>query len=279
MSEGQRIPYHSSPLPVHGARGVLVAAPHPDDEVFGCGGCAALYAGAGVPVRSLILTDGGLGGVQEGVDDLVATRYQEVICAAALLGYGTPIFAGHPDRSLQDSIAAVAELMVEEMRATGADVLFAPSLWEMHPDHIAAAQAALLAIKQLGDGYTLVQYEVGVPLLPNRLVDITPVQTQKRQAMQCFVSQLAVQAYDRHISSLNIFRTYTLSPGIEAAEAVRVATAAEADKDPFGLVFEGNVHPVHRHLALPPITLLAPPLAPTKRWFSRWLTPRLKKQV
>ena len=275
MSEGQRIPYHPSALPMHGARGVLVAAPHPDDEVFGCGGCAALYAAAGVPVRALILTDGGLGGVQEGEGDLVATRYQEVICAAAVLGYGAPIFAGYPDRSLQDRIAAVAELMVEQMRATGADVLFAPSLWEMHPDHSAAAQAALLAIKRLGDGYTLVQYEVGVPLFPNRLVDISPVHTQKQQAMQCFVSQLAVQAYDRHISSLNIFRTYTLSQGIEAAEGVRVATAAEADKDPFGLVFEGNLHPVHRHLA-PPVK---PPLTPTKHWYSRWLTPRLKKQV
>ena len=275
MSEGQRIPYHPSALPVHGARGVLVAAPHPDDEVFGCGGCAALYAAAGVPVRALILTDGGLGGVQEGEDDLVATRYQEVICAAAMLGYDTPIFAGYPDRSLQERIAAVAELMVEQMQATDSDVLFAPSLWEMHPDHYAAAQAALLAIKRLGDGYTLVQYEVGVPLFPNRLVDISPVHTQKQQAMQCFVSQLAVQAYDRHISSLNIFRTYTLSPGIEAAEGVRVATAAEADKDPFGLVFQGNLHPVHRHLA----PHLEPPLTPTKRWYSRWLTPRLKKQV
>ena len=271
MSEGQRIPYHPSALPVDGARGVLVVAPHPDDEVFGCGGCAALYADAGIPVRSLILTDGGLGGVQGEDGDLVATRYQEVICAAAVLGYGVPIFGGYPDRSLQDSIPAVADLIVEQMNATGADVLFAPSLWEMHPDHSAAAHAAVLAIKQLGDGYMLVQYEVGVPLLPNRLVDITPVHTQKQLAMKCFVSQLAVQAYDRHITSLNVFRTYTLAPGIQAAEGVRVATAAEADEDPFGLVFEGNAHPLHRHIA--------PPVASPKRWYSRWLTPRLKKQA
>ncbi len=273
MSEGQRIPYHPSALPVDGARGVLVVAPHPDDEVFGCGGCAALYAGAGIPVRSLILTDGGLGGVKgEGEEvELVATRYREVICAAAILGYGAPIFAGFPDRFLRDFIPDAADLMVDQMNATGADVLFAPSLWEMHPDHIAAAQAALQAIKRLGGGYTLVQYEVGVPLLPNRLVDITPVHKQKQLAMKCFVSQLAVQAYDRHISSLNVFRTYTLAPGVEAAEGVRVATAAEADDDPFGLVFEGNAHPLHRHIA--------PPSAVPKRWYSRWFTPRLKRQV
>lgn len=271
MSESQRIPYHPSALPVCGARGVLVVAPHPDDEVFGCGGCAALYAGAGIPVRSLVLTDGGLGGVRSGEGDLVATRYQEVICAAAILGYGAPIFGGFPDRSLQESIPAVTDLIVEQMNATGADVLFAPSLWEMHPDHSAAAQSALQAIKRLGNGYTLVQYEVGVPLLPNRLVDISPVHTQKQLAMKCFVSQLAVQAYDRHISSLNVFRTYTLAPGIEAAEGVRVATAAEADDDPFGLMFEGNAHPLHQ--------CIAPPVASPMRWYSRWFTPRLKKPV
>ena len=58
MSEGQHIPYAASALPVPHARSVLVLAPHPDDETIGCGGCAALYAQAGIPVRALVMTDG-----------------------------------------------------------------------------------------------------------------------------------------------------------------------------------------------------------------------------
>jgi LmbE family N-acetylglucosaminyl deacetylase len=51
------LPFAASPLPP--ARQVLVLAPHPDDEVFGCGGCASLYARAGAVVHPYVLTDGG----------------------------------------------------------------------------------------------------------------------------------------------------------------------------------------------------------------------------
>lgn len=244
MSEGQRIPYHASKLPVPNAKSVLVLAPHPDDEVFGCGGCAALYAVLGVPVRALVLTDGGLGGITHQEEGLVAVRRNEVLVAAKILGYGSPVFANLPDRSLDASVPYVVDLIVQNMKNLCADVLFAPSLWEIHPDHRAAAQAAIQAIKQLGEGYTLVQYEVGVPLIPNRLIDITPVLQQKIDSMQCFVSQLAVQAYDKHINALNIFRTYTLEASVTAAEGVRVATFKESEEDPFGLDFEGSSHPL-----------------------------------
>ncbi|MDB5892445.1 MAG: hypothetical protein JWP47_3276 [Polaromonas sp.] len=244
MSEGQRIPYHASALPVTGARSVLVLAPHPDDEVFGCGGCAALYAMTGVPVHALILTDGGLGGVAAPNRDLAATRRDEVLRAADILGFGTPLFAEFPDRSLGDSSARIVDLVVRRMKHLGADVLFAPSFWEIHPDHLATAQIALNAIQRLGEGYTLVQYEVGVPLMPSHLIDITAVLQRKHAAMQCFGSQLAVQAYDKHINALNVFRTYTLQPGVDAAEGVRVATVKQATEDPFGLVFQGTPHPL-----------------------------------
>lgn len=243
MSEGQHIPYEAVRLPVVGARGVLVLAPHPDDEVFGCGGCAALYAMAGIPVQALILTDGGLWGVPPSGESVVATRQKEARAAAQVLGYREPFFAAFADRSLESSDELV-QLILKQVRRCGADVLLAPSMWEIHPDHRATALAAIEAMVQLGDGHTLVQYEVGAPLLPNVLLDITPVWQRKRQAMACFVSQLAMQAYDRHICALNIFRTYTLSSSVEAAEGLRVATALQARDDPFGLVFQGNPHPV-----------------------------------
>jgi LmbE family N-acetylglucosaminyl deacetylase len=243
MSENQRIPYQASTLPVPGARAVLIVAPHPDDEVFGCGGCAALYARAGVPVQALILTDGGLGGVAPPGQSIVDARRGEAGAAAQLLGCRPPIFDTFADRALA-ATDALARRLADQVRATRADVLMAPSLWEVHPDHRAAAMAAIAAIGLLGAGHSLVQYEVGVPLLPNVLLDITPVWKLKQQAMACFASQLAVQAYDRHVTALNVFRTYTLPPAVAAAEGLRVATPEEARDDPFGLVFQGNPHPL-----------------------------------
>lgn len=243
MNEGQRIPYEASALPVPGARRVLVVAPHPDDEVFGCGGSAALYARAGVPVRALILTDGGLWGVPPAGVGVVEARQAEARRAAAVLGCEPPAFGGYADRSLLQQ-AGLARHLEQAMRDQGADVLLAPSPWEVHPDHQAAAMAALAAIAALGEGHTLVQYEVGAPLLPNVLVDITPAWERKQQAMACFESQLAMQRYDRHVSALNVMRSYTLPGTVEAAEALRVATPAEAAQDPFGLVYRGHPHPV-----------------------------------
>ena len=243
MSENQRIPYQASTLPVAGARGVLIVAPHPDDEVFGCGGCAALYSRAGVPVQALILTDGGLGGVAPPGRSIVDARQAEARAAARLLGCRPPIFDTFADRALA-ATDALARRLADQVRASQADVLMAPSPWEVHPDHRAAAMAAIDAIGLLGPGHSLVQYEVGAPLLPNVLLDITPVWKLKQQAMICFASQLAVQGYDRHVTGLNVFRTYTLPPAVVAAEGLRVATPEEARSDPFGLVFQGNPHPL-----------------------------------
>jgi LmbE family N-acetylglucosaminyl deacetylase len=243
MSENQRIPYHASSLAVPAARGVLIVAPHPDDEVFGCGGSAALFARAGVPVQALILTDGGLGGVAPAGQTLVDARRAEARAAAGLLGCRPPLFDVFADRTLAAG-DALAYRLADQVRASQADVLMAPSPWEVHPDHRACALAAIAAMELLGAGHMLVQYEVGAPLLPNVLLDITPVWKLKQQAMACFASQLAVQAYDRHVTALNVFRTYTLAPTVEAAEGLRVATPQEARDDPFGLVFQGHPHPL-----------------------------------
>lgn len=249
-NEGQRTPYTAHTLAVQGATGVLVLAPHPDDEVFGCGGAAALFAQAGIAVQALLLTDGGLWGVPPAGVGIAQARLAEATAAAAVLGCQPPLSGGYADRGLtevwsgSESRAALVASIVACMQASRANVLFAPSLWEVHPDHRAAALAALAALEQLGEGHTLVQYEVGAALLPNVLVDISPVLARKQQAIACFASQLAVQRYDRHVQAMNVFRTYTLPEGVLAAEALRVASPAEAKSDPYGLHFQGCPHPL-----------------------------------
>ncbi|MBI5275308.1 MAG: PIG-L family deacetylase [Burkholderiales bacterium] len=244
MSEAHAIPYQASPLPAPAAS-VLVVAPHPDDEVFGCGGASALYAKAGARVQALLLTDGGLFGVPPPGMGIVEARKEEARRAAAVLGCQPPEFGPYADRGLQAG-AELAAFIAGYARRFAVDVLLAPSPWEVHPDHRAAAQAAIDAAGQLGEGVVLVQYEVGAPLLPNVLVDITAVWQRKQEAMACFASQLAMQKYDRQVEALNVFRTYTLPQQVEVAEAFRVATPQQARDDPFGLEFAGRVHPVAR---------------------------------
>jgi LmbE family N-acetylglucosaminyl deacetylase len=198
---------------------VLVVAPHPDDEVFGCGGCARLHAMAGAVVEVVVLTDGAGAG-----DPSVRERESREACA--LLGLGIPSFWAFRDRELGRDKSAMMRLVAQvehTLAMHGTDLVYAPSPWEVHPDHRAAARAVAQAVaqrRQIGASLRWAAYEVGSPLWPQRLVNIDEVLDDKRRAMNCFASQLAFQPYHEHVLALNRYRSYTVSGQCQAAEAL-----------------------------------------------------------
>ena len=220
------VPYQASPgLP---ARSVLVLAPHADDEVFGCGGALALHVRAGVPVRVVVLTDGAAGGMGDALETS-RLRAEESLAAARVIGYAAPEFWHLPDRGLGYGEALV-ERIAEAIRNSRADLVYAPSVREMHPDHLITALASLEAVRRVGGELRLAMYEIGVPLPPTTLVDITGVRAIKAEAGRAFASQLARQDYDQQIAALNRFRSYTLPRQVEAAEAYWVVAATELQR-------------------------------------------------
>lgn len=210
------IPFDAKPLPA--ANHILVLAPHPDDEVFGCGGALTLHAASGAKINIVIATAGECGGRPE-------LRLQESTRAATVLGYPPPVCWHYPDRGLVYGEKLIQEI-VDYLHQHTIDLLYAPSLWENHPDHRALALAAMEACRRC-EHVILLAYEVGAALRPNFLLDISAVFTKKQQAMECFSSQLEEQAYDQHIHALNIFRTYTLPKTIQAAEGFERYTHTE----------------------------------------------------
>lgn len=222
--ETDLVPYQAlAQLP---ARHALVLAPHADDEIFGCGGAIASHLAGGIPVSVVVLTDGSLYGD-------ASVRMAESRAAAAVLGYGEPEFWGLPDRALFRDKGLVQRL-VEKIVATGADLVYAPSPWEIHPDHRHTASAAAEAVRQTG--VRIAFYEVGSPLRPNLLLDITAHAAAKKKAMLCFASQLQQQDYERQISALNQYRCYTLPREVTAAEAYLLLSAADLDLSLPGLL-------------------------------------------
>lgn len=218
--ESDLIPY--SPSLCLPAQAALVLAPHPDDEVFGCGGAIASHVRDGIPITVVILTDGALYGD-------APTRRRESIEAAKILGYGRPELWNFPDRGLQCGEELVQRL-VETIAHSGADLVYAPSPWEIHPDHQQAQLLALEAVRRSAPNVRLAFYEIGAPLRPNLLLDITALHATKEAAMRCFASQLKQQNYLAHIQALNRYRTYTLSAAVKAAEAFWLGSAQELDQ-------------------------------------------------
>lgn len=201
------------------AKRVLVLAPHPDDEVFGCGGAIAAHLRQDAVVQVVILTEGDLHGDP-------SVRAKESMAAAALLGYGTPEFWLEKDRSLVADERLVVRL-AEKLHSTQVDLIYAPSPWEIHPDHRQTCLLAVEALKRTESPCRIAFYEIGAPLRPNLLLDITPYRALKEQAMACFASQMQHQAYGEHMAALNRYRTYTLPADIKAAEAFLLMSADE----------------------------------------------------
>jgi len=221
--ENWYIPYQTAQLPA--AQKVWVLAPHPDDEVFGCGGAAITYAAQNAQVHVTVVSSGTGYAQGDQAAALQATREAETNAALQSMGLGPAHFMQLPDRGLNQCADLPRQLLLE-LKQHQFEVVFAPSLDEVHPDHLAVTRALLAALAQLkaegGALPWLVQYEVGAPLKPNLLLDLTAVWPRKRQAMQCFTSQQQTQDYAKHIQALNTFRTYSLPASVSHAEAFRV---------------------------------------------------------
>lgn len=245
--EQQLMPYQA--VSKISAGPALVFAPHPDDEIFGCAGAILSHLAAGEAVSVILVTDGVPGDPDDG-ERIAQTRYAESCAAARLLGYPDPQCWHLRDRTLEYGEALITR-MVEAIRAAAAAVVYAPSLLEMHPDHRVIAMAAIEAVRRVGGALLLAQYEVGVAMRPNRLLDITPYMAQKAAASRVFTSQLLAQCYDEHVAALNRYRTFTLSAAVKAAEGYVVTSADELAAD--SLAAYASEYRQQRALGLPAI--------------------------
>lgn len=230
LNEDAFIPYRAVPTIARGR--ALVFAPHPDDEVLGCTGALLGHLAAGDPVRVIVVTDGGWGHDRPG-DDYILRREEESRAAAEILGYDPPLFWRLKDRMLLQE-PDLAQRVLAAIDEFSAELVYAPSWWEVHPDHRALSAAVTEAIR-LRPRALLVLYEVGVPLQPNRLINLTFSLELKERALQAFKSQIAQQAYDQQILGLNAFRAYTLPCGARAAEAYRLVTHESLPRGEFNL--------------------------------------------
>ncbi|MFP4471196.1 MAG: PIG-L family deacetylase [Bacteroidales bacterium] len=209
------------------AGNTLVLAPHPDDEVFGCGGAILMHLQQNDAVKVLIVTDGGFPvSNSQRRPDYPEIRKQESLAAAEILGYGQPEFLDFEDGSLQADEKLISRLL-EIIRKFQPQNIYLPAGTEIHPDHLALNKAGIEAATRCFENINLFCYEIGQPLRPNFFLDITQLQPRLDRAMDCFASQLAVQDYKIHICSLHAYRSYTLGKEVKFAEAYRLIQSNE----------------------------------------------------
>jgi LmbE family N-acetylglucosaminyl deacetylase len=220
-SESELIPF--APGQLDGSP-LLVLAPHPDDEIFGCGGVLAQAVAAGTEIHVVIVTDGAAQGE-------VADRRAESVEAARRLGLPEPRLWGLADRSLvpdDDDLRERLSSLLLEVKPT---VILVPSPAELHPDHRALALAVYRLLQQALIGSELHQavqssrlaaYEVSAVLRPNLLVDVTGEWQTVISAAKAFDSQLQQLPYIEVLQGVASTRRLTLPKSVEWAEAYHV---------------------------------------------------------
>jgi len=179
---------------------VLVVAPHPDDEVLGCGGTMARYAAAGGVVHVAIVTTGRSPRFRE---EGVAQVRAEAAKAHALLGVAETHYLELPAAELDgvahaDLNAAIGSLIDNIKPVT----LFMPFLGDIHLDHQLVFRSVMVAARPRALHYPprLLAYETlsetnwSAPYLephfqPHLFIDIAETLERKIAAFQCFESQ------------------------------------------------------------------------------------------
>ena len=173
--------------PIEGGR-ILVFAPHPDDEVLGCGGTLALLRQKKCEIKVIFVTDGGGAGSLD--VEAPAIRRKEAIESLAVFGIDDLEFLDEPDGSFRNSPAFESKVhtLLQQFKP---DWLFLPSMLDYHCDHVAIGQAVLSCWQRWeGPGRAFV-YEIWSPLPATRVVDISSVIELKKQAISRYVLPLS----------------------------------------------------------------------------------------
>ena len=199
-------------------RRVAVIAPHPDDEVLGCGGTIARLADLGISVDVVTVTRG-----QPPDFDEAGVRAVEIEARAAhaLLGVHESHFMALPAARL-DTLAQVevnADLH-EVLDTVAPDMLFVPFHGDIHQDHRIVFTAAMVWARprhaesptRIWAYETLSETNWFAPgstpaFLPNCFVDISTTLDRKVASLARFQSQVRSFPDERSIEAVKALAT------------------------------------------------------------------------
>ena len=183
---------------------VCIFAPHPDDEVLGCGGLLQQLAANGNPIVLIHVTNGTQSHPNSQIysqESLDIIRPQESVKALEVLGIAHQVKTIALDLtdgnvfSQQDQFQQKLTSIIRHN-----DVLVTPFMQDGHPDH----EATGLVVASFAKQYHLACYQVliwawhwakpadnRIPWHHAMRVDLTPEQLQRKiEAIACFESQI-----------------------------------------------------------------------------------------
>ncbi len=187
---------------------VLILAAHPDDELLGCAGTAALHAAQGDVVTSVIACEGESLRYSEAEVGLE----QHARAAADVLGVRDVRFLRFPDQhldtlTLTDVITPI-EAIVRELQPR---VVYCQYGGDINRDHELLFKAILVAARPTEpcieavyafDTASSTEWAYPRSFAPDTWIDISSVLDKKLAAMRCYESELRDYPHPRSLEAL-----------------------------------------------------------------------------
>lgn len=199
---------------------VLVLAPHTDDGEFGCGATMAKMAENGCKIYCAVFSiceDSVPAGYPK---DVLQDEFLESMLSLGVRREHTEIF-NYRVRRFNERRQDVLEDMIRLRKKINPTVVFAPSLHDIHQDHLCIAQEAVRAFKNR----TLLAYEMpwNHLVFSNQLfISLNRSHLDvKLRALSCYKSQ-AFRTYSNPDVVLGQARCRGVQGGVEYAELFEV---------------------------------------------------------
>ena len=199
---------------------MLVLAPHTDDGEFGCGGTMARLVEAGSDVRYVAFSIATRSLPEGFPPDTLAREVRE---ATAELGIPPENLTVHDFdvRTFPEHRQAILELLIEIWNDWQPDLVFQPSLHDVHQDHQTIAAEGLRAFKRT----TILGYEIPWNNFDFAYQAYFALEQRTSSARWRRSSSYASQQHRRYANGeyvRNLARTHGINVNLEYAEVFQV---------------------------------------------------------
>ena len=209
---------------------VLVIAPHPDDEVLGCGGTIKKHINKGDEVYLCIVT---CAYTPDWTEEFIENRKREIEESQKVLGIKEVYFLNLPTVKL-DTVPQkkLNDLIFQKIDGIKPEILYIPFEGDINKDHLIIYNASMLAVRS-GIGRFIKKvlcYEVlsetewgSVLFSPNLYVDISDTLDFKLKAMSCYGSELKEYPRGRSLEAIKaLAQKRGTESNLKLAEAFKV---------------------------------------------------------
>ena len=203
-----------------GWKRALVLAPHTDDGEFGCGATMARIVEEGAEVRYVAFSIATRSLPDGFAPDTLAREVRE---ATAELGIAESGLTVHDFdvRTFPEHRQEILELLIELWNEWEPDVVFQPSLHDIHQDHQTVAQEGLRAFKRT----TILGYEIPWNNLDFAYQAYVALERRHVERKEAALARYASQQHRRYANPeyiWNLARTHGINVNREYAEVFQV---------------------------------------------------------